>query len=127
MNTITKRIPGLPIDTSFPDTFNEILEQTFGNLPLHKQEVFIEDPDAYIAEIETPRFDRESLELTIENDVIHVTGRIKDGEMEYRLNRDINLPEGIDAAAITATAKNGILTVRFPKAESLKPRKITVS
>ena len=41
--------------------------------------------------------------------------------------RQLSLGEGVDAAAISATYENGVLTVTIPLAERAKPRKIDVA
>ncbi|HLF36939.1 MAG TPA: Hsp20 family protein, partial [Anaerolineales bacterium] len=40
--------------------------------------------------------------------------------------RRIQLPEVIDAEAVEAKIENGLLTVRVPKAEEARPKKIEV-
>jgi HSP20 family protein len=40
--------------------------------------------------------------------------------------RELRLPAGLDAEKIEADLANGMLTVRLPKAEAAKPRKIAV-
>lgn len=43
-----------------------------------------------------------------------------------KFNRSFELPDEIDAAKIEAKLENGLLTVRVPKAEAVKPRSIKV-
>ncbi len=43
-----------------------------------------------------------------------------------KFNRSFELPEAIDATKIDANLENGLLTVRVPKAETVKPRSIKV-
>jgi len=43
-----------------------------------------------------------------------------------RFSRALQLPRDVDPTNVTATCKNGILTVRVPKREDAKPRQITV-
>jgi HSP20 family protein len=43
-----------------------------------------------------------------------------------KFTRSFNLPYRVDADAATATVKDGILTVRVPKAAEAKPRQISV-
>jgi len=40
--------------------------------------------------------------------------------------RQLNLGQGIDTDAITATYSNGVLTVTIPVSEKAKPRKVEV-
>ena len=40
--------------------------------------------------------------------------------------RNFNLPKNVDAEKIEAKYKDGVLTVRVPKVEEAKPRKIEV-
>lgn len=40
--------------------------------------------------------------------------------------RSVELPGGVDAAAVEAELRDGLLTIALPKAEAAKPRRITV-
>ena len=44
-----------------------------------------------------------------------------------RFVRTLNLPEGLEADKATATFEDGILTLRVPKAEQVKPRQIRIA
>ncbi len=41
--------------------------------------------------------------------------------------RRFTLPESVDAEAVKATGKHGVLEIVIPKREAAKPRKITVN
>jgi HSP20 family protein len=43
-----------------------------------------------------------------------------------KFNRSFELPDAIDATKIDANLENGLLTMRVPKAETVKPRSIKV-
>ncbi len=48
----------------------------------------------------------------------HFTGKFR---------RSVSLPTRVDAGEVSATYKDGILTVTLPKAEEAKPKKVEVT
>lgn len=50
-----------------------------------------------------------------------------DGESSVSFNRLVSIPDEVDAAKVTASYENGILTVSLPRREESKPKKINVS
>lgn len=97
----------------------------------------IEDGDAYILSVEMPGVNKEGLEISIENNELTIIGRRSlpeiDGTLVHRESRTENfrrafeLDPSIDTAKISARIDQGMLTLTLPKAEKVKPRKITVS
>src|SRR5437763_17064799 len=97
----------------------------------------IEDGDAYSLSVEMPGVNKEGLEISIENNELTIIGRRSlpeiDATLVHRESRTENfrrafeLDPSIDTAKISAHIDQGILTLRLPKAEQVKPRKITVS
>lgn len=79
-----------------------------------------------------------SLDISITNDILTIKGkREKDEDVKpenyyYQelywgpFSRSIILPVDVESEKIGATLKNGILTVRLPKAEKIRTRKIEV-
>lgn len=45
----------------------------------------------------------------------------------YRFSRSFQLPVKVDADRVTAEVRNGVLTVRLPKAAEVQPRRITIN
>jgi HSP20 family protein len=84
-----------------------------------------------------PRENKEGLDISIENNELTLTGRRSlpsiDGSVLHRESRRENfrrtfeLDPSIDSNRITARIDQGIVTLTLPKAEHVKPRKITVS
>ena len=73
--------------------------------------------------------------VNVENDVLTLTGERKpereDGHHVRErwfgpFARSFKLPRTVEVEKIGATLKEGILTVKLPKRESIKPRKIEV-
>jgi len=80
----------------------------------------------------------EDLDITITNDMVTIKGKrekdevISDGDYYYQecywgaFSRSVILPVDVEAEKAEAGMKNGILTLRLPKVEKVKTRKIRV-
>ena len=94
--------------------------------------------DHYVLTADLPGIDPGSVDVDVDSGTLtisaHRTARSEDA-VQWLANerffgtyrRQLSLGEGIDAAAISATYENGVLTVTIPVAERAKPRKIEVS
>ena len=97
----------------------------------------VEDGDVYLLKVEMPGVNKEGLEISVENNELTILGRRSlpaiEGALIHRESRPENfrrafeLDPSIDTAKVSARIEQGILTLTLPKAEQLKPRKITVS
>lgn len=96
-----------------------------------------ETNDGYVLEAEMPGVAKDGLEVTVENGELAIVGRrapaTERGRSVYRESRGADyrrvfeLDPSIDAGKITAKIEQGVLTLTLPKADSVKPRKITVN
>ncbi len=80
----------------------------------------------------------EDLDITITNDMVTIKGRrekdetIAGGDYYYQecywgaFSRSVILPVDVEAEKADASMKNGILTIRLPKIEKIKTKKIRV-
>jgi HSP20 family molecular chaperone IbpA len=97
----------------------------------------VETRDGYVLEAEMPGVSRDGLEVTVENGDLTIYGRRKSYESPGVLlygesrgadfRRTFEIDSSINAAGITAKIEQGILTLHLPKAEAVKPRKISVT
>jgi len=95
-----------------------------------------EDDAGYILQAEMPGVNKNGLEVTIEGNSLTLVGRrapnTSHGEvlMGERTRPDFmrvfELDPAIDAAKINAQINQGLLTLRLPKSERVKPRRIAV-
>lgn len=90
--------------------------------------------------IEIPGLRPDDIDLTVENNVLTVSGEKKfereedQAEGDYRLferrygrfQRSFTIPATVDANAIGAEYENGVLTLTLPKSEAAKPRRIEI-
>lgn len=93
--------------------------------------------DGYVLDIELPGVKKEGLEISVENNELTIVGRRSlpqiEGVLMHRESRPENfrrtfeLDPSIDADKISAKMEQGVATLTLPKAEHVKPRKITVS
>jgi HSP20 family protein len=96
-----------------------------------------ETDDAYLVEIDVPGVNRKDLTVEVAGTELRVTGEIVEkekvgwlrrrtrrvGEFAYRTR----LPADLDTERVTADLADGVLTVRVPKTEAAKPRRIIVN
>jgi HSP20 family protein len=97
----------------------------------------IEAGDGYTLEVEMPGVNKDRLEISVENNELTIVGRrslpILEGTLIHHesrpesFRRTFELDPSIDANKITAKVEQGLVTLTLPKAEHVKPRKITVS
>ena len=95
--------------------------------------------DNVIAVVELPGMRKEDIEISLHNGTLTISGERKrenssDGDKAERteryvgtFRRSIALPTRVDAGKVSATYRDGILTVTLPKAEEVKPKQIQVS
>ena len=96
----------------------------------------VEDGDAYLLKVEMPGVNKEGLEISVENNELTINGRRDLAQIEGTLihresrtedfRRVFELDPSIDTGKIAAKIEQGVLTLTLPKAEQVKPRKITV-
>jgi HSP20 family protein len=98
-----------------------------------------ETPEAYFVEMAVPGMKAEDLNVTVENGVLTISGEVKQNteskernfhrvERRYgRFSRSVSLPASVRGDAIEARLDSGVLFLNIPKAEEVKPRKITVN
>jgi HSP20 family protein len=92
--------------------------------------------EGYTIHAEMPGVEKSGLELTVDKGELTIVGHRQveqfSGEPVYReirqtdFRRVYELDPAIDTTRIAARIDQGVLTLTLPKAESVKPRKITV-
>ncbi len=94
--------------------------------------------DAFVAEIDLPGVDRDSIDVTVEDNMLHVAAHRSaryEGADEVALRerrhgamtRQLLLADGLDMTNITASYDDGVLRLEIPIAEEARPRKVEVT
>lgn len=98
-----------------------------------------EEEDAFFVDAEVPGLAAEDVKVDVEKNVLTIRGERKseneEAEGKYRrverrygsFSRSFTLPETVDADAISADLRDGVLGVRLPKKEAPTPRNIAVN
>jgi HSP20 family protein len=97
-----------------------------------------EHEDHYTAEVAVPGARPESLEVTLEDGVLTVSGErpappaseheklVRRERGHGTFTRKIRLGRDVNRDAVSADYAHGILTVTLPKAEEAKPKKVAI-
>lgn len=98
-----------------------------------------ERDDAYVIVADVPGAKKEDIDVTLENGILTITAETKsekeekEGERVLRKERrygkyvrSLRLGTQIDEKGVKASYKDGVLELTLPKAEEVKPKKITV-
>jgi len=99
--------------------------------------IFQQDDD-FVAIVELPGVDKVDLQIEAKESTIRISGKKEIGfeisasihrrERTYgSFDRTFSLPVEINAEAIRADYRDGVLTLTVPRAESQKPRSIKIS
>jgi HSP20 family protein len=94
--------------------------------------------DDFIVHFDLPGIDADSIDLTTEENVLTVSAQrtyepeegdeiLVSERPQGKFSRQLFLGEGLDREAITASYDQGVLTVKVPRAERAKPRRIEIS
>jgi len=95
-----------------------------------------ETKDAFVLEADMPGVTKQNLEVLLEGHELTIVGRRSPTHVTEYLHRESSpaafrrtfvLDPMIDGNRVTAQIDNGVLCVRLPKAEEVKPRKVAVT
>ncbi|MEZ6132183.1 MAG: Hsp20/alpha crystallin family protein [Planctomycetaceae bacterium] len=154
-STLTKREPTTPRRWfergpmgTLRNEVDELFESFFGTPAMASaSELMIpsidvaETDDAIEVTTDLPGIRAEDVDIEIRNDTLTISGQTSEsketdegnGRRYHRIerrvgrfSRSVRLPCGVQQDKIDAQLKDGVLTVKMPKAEEAKSRKITV-
>jgi HSP20 family protein len=94
--------------------------------------------DNIVAVVELPGMRKEDIEISLQDGTLLISGERKEETSQEngatrterctgKFCRSITLPTRVDVNKVSATYKDGILTVTLPKAEEAKPKQIQIN
>lgn len=110
-------------------------ETTAGVFPLMN---VTENKNSFYVRAELPGLKPDELDISVTGDTLSLSGERKipteDENAQYhrrereagKFNRIVSLPSQVDTGKVEASCEDGILTITLPKAEAVKPKKITI-
>lgn len=128
--------------TSLRDAMNQLLAESFvrprnwiraGGMPLD----LYETENEYVVQLAAPGLKSDNFEITAQQDVLTISGRVQQQQpegarfhiQELRFGdfaRTLRFPSPVDVDNIQASLADGILTVRVPKSEAARPKRIAI-
>ena len=98
----------------------------------------VEAEDHFVLKADLPGLSEEDVSIEVADNTLTISGERK-SEHESRergwfrversfgrFSRSLTLPEGVDPEAVTAEFDRGVLSVRIPKPEERKPRRVQI-
>ena len=145
MSTIARLEPFRGLST-LQDQFNRLFNESFRNHPEESALTtwapavdIYETPNDLVVKADLPDVNEKDIDVRVENNLLTIRGERKFEKSVSEENflrvertygsfsRSFSLPNTVNAEAIGAEYKNGVLTVTLPKREESKPRQVKVT
>lgn len=119
--------------------FSDLYGETFGRNWVPAVDIYETGGDEVVLKAELPDMKREDIHVTYENGVLTLKGERRFEQDVKRENyqrqerrygsfsRSFTLPNTVDAGRISASYKDGVLTIRLPQREEARPKQIAVN
>jgi len=119
--------------------FADFHTEAFNQAWVPAVDIYETDSHEVVIKAELPDVKKEDIGVTVENNVLTLTGERKQEQSTKReqfqrierrfgsFSRSFTLPTSVDAGQIAASYKDGVLTIRLPRREESKPKQISVS
>ena len=132
------QLAGMEIDR-LNRMFSELYQDNFNRGWTPAVDIYETETHEVVIKAELPEMKREDISVTFENNVLTLKGeraleqdvkRDSFQRIERRygsFSRSFTLPATVDAGQISASYKDGVLTIRLPQREEAKAKQITVN
>src|SRR5262249_26780422 len=143
MTNLIRRDPFFDLRTTMDKLFDEGFSRPWRFLPSEPEAGFPVEVSETEAEVEVkaslPGVKPEEVEITVQNDVLTIKAEHKEEQTEKKkeyygrelrygaFHRSFALPTSVNADGASAEYKNGVLQLRLPKSDSVRPKQIKVA
>jgi HSP20 family protein len=122
----------------FEDAFNRMLTEPQSNRPWAPAVDIYETENELVLKADVPEVESKDVDVRVENQTLTIAGQRKFEKQDsaagyHRMERNYGtftrsfaIPNTFDTEKISASYKNGVLTVTMPKKDAAKPRQIKV-
>jgi HSP20 family protein len=121
------------LNRMFSDLYNESTSRAW----VPPVDIYEADNRELVIKAELPDMKREQISVTFEDNVLTLKGERAESEVSQgrfrrverrsgTFSRSFTLPNTADPSGITASYKDGVLTVRIPQRDEAKPKQIAV-
>ncbi len=98
----------------------------------------LESPEAFTIKAELPEINKDDVKISVDNGILTLQGERKQEKEEKgrtfhrierfygQFSRSFTLPDNVDANAIKAAFKDGVLSLQLPKTAGTQPKAIEV-
>ena len=126
------------MDRLFEESFVTPGTWQFGDGQLVPMDVVASDGEIVVEAI-LPGVKPDEVDITVEGNALTIAGDTTSATSQAegsvllkeirrgRFSRTLTLPDGLEPDKATATFEDGVLTLRIPKAEQVKPRQIKIT
>jgi HSP20 family protein len=123
----------------FEDSFTRMLSEPSGNRPWAPAVDVYETENELVLKADVPEVEQKNIDVRVENQTLTISGERKfehqeSGKGYHRIERNYGtfarsfaVPNTFDTEKITASYRNGVLSVTLPKKEAAKPRQVKVA
>ena len=134
--TLVKYHYNNPMDSFLNTLFNMENQDVNQNKCMVPKANIIEEEGKYVMQVALPGFDKKHISMNVENEELIVKAEKDDQDANFhlrefgaaRMERSFELTDDIDDEKISASFKNGILTIELPlKKEVNKKKEIAIA
>ena len=132
-----RELAGMEVDR-LNRMFSDFYNDSVGHGWAPAVDIYESDDRSLVLKADLPDVKREDISVTLENHVLTLRAerrfestvardRFHRLERQYgSFSRSFTLPATVDAAAVQASYKDGVLTIRLPQREDAKPKQISI-